>query len=87
MVVVTLLFFAGIRERLDGRTQEVLDLPRDTWSDPQELLSYLSTHHFPQISDIQSSLAVAVNECYYSQGQIVLETRDRIALIPPLTGG
>lgn len=86
MVKVDILFFATVRDRL-SKSQEKVTLPSNTWSSSAALLNHLCQHVYPCLQDLQSNLAVAVNEEYVIDGEVTLVDDDRLALIPPITGG
>lgn len=72
----------GIAREIVGQSQLELTLPVDT--SVQQLLSQLQ-EQYPGLSQL-SSLAVARNN-EYAQGEELLQERDEIALIPPVSGG
>lgn len=84
---ITLLFFASVKDRLGGQTSSVILLPKNQWTSCEELIDFLCSDIIPQVSDIKTNLALAVNEEYRISGEIVLQDQDRVALIPPITGG
>lgn len=86
-VSIRVLFFASARDRLGGKCEDQITLPRSRWTNYAELLDYLCGHVYPSINSIKSALALAVNEEYVLDGDIVLTSNDRVALIPPVTGG
>lgn len=88
MVKVTILYFASARDRLGGKSEEVVSLPDTTWKDCDELVSFLCSNICPEVSPLRDSLALALNEEYCLPGQnITLHDNDTVALIPPITGG
>jgi molybdopterin synthase sulfur carrier subunit len=72
----------GIAREIVGQSQLDLTLPPDT--SVQQLLSQMQAQ-YPGLSQL-SSLAVARNN-EYAQGEDLLQERDEIALIPPVSGG
>lgn len=86
-VTISLLFFAAVKDRLGGQSSTVVSLPKNHWASSSELLDFLCTDIIPEVADLKSFLAVAVNEEYRIQGEITLQDQDCVALIPPITGG
>lgn len=88
-VSVCCLFFASVRDRLDGKTQDNVRLPKNRWQDSRQLLDFLCCQLYPSLTDLKSSLALAINEEYALEGagEIVLQENDTLAFIPPITGG
>ena len=82
MPAVTMLYFAGVRERI-GRAQEVLELPERT-SDA-DLLRHLSTLH-PDAAGLLACSRVAVDQDFV-RGVISLRAGVEVAVIPPVSGG
>jgi molybdopterin converting factor subunit 1 len=81
-VKVTILYFAGLGERL-GRREEVFDLAEGT------RLSGLREKVFQKHPDLRAAstrVRWALNETY-ATGEEALKEGDRIALIPPVSGG
>lgn len=85
-VGVCVLFFASVKDRL-GKSEERVKLPSTTWQNSAQLIAYLCHQVYPTLIDLQHCLALAVNEEYAIEGQLLLEEDDRLALIPPITGG
>ena len=86
-VSVYLLFFASVRDRVGGKDNEKIILPNAQWQNYHQLISYICDELYPNIVDIKNNLAIAINEEYSLDGQITLQNNDRVALIPPITGG
>jgi molybdopterin converting factor subunit 1 len=82
-VRIEVLYFASAREAA-GRAAETLDLPpAATLADLRPLLS---TRH-PALSRTWATLRFAVGEAFASADDRRLEEGDRVALIPPVSGG
>jgi molybdopterin converting factor small subunit len=87
LVTVTLLFHAAVRDRLALSQVAHFTLSSD-WNSAADLLSHLCGQEFPALSDLRPILILAINEQYCSHTDpITLSSGDRIALIPPITGG
>jgi molybdopterin converting factor small subunit len=87
VVSISLLFFAVVKERLGGRNSHQVTLPKNRWNSSQELIDFLCSDILPEISEFKTFLALAVNEEYRISGEVILQDQDRVALIPPITGG
>lgn len=87
-VSVTVLLFAAVKERLGGKSRIEIKLQSNVFATSSRLLSHL-LEQLKGIEDFKSQLAIAVNEEYKTDedGVVVLNPGDRIALIPPITGG
>lgn len=84
-VKVLLFCFAGAKDRT-GFGQIEIKLKR-RWSDQNTLLAEIVAR-FPSLADIQSVLALAINEEYVIERESIdLTSNDVIALIPPISGG
>ena len=81
-MAVTLLCFAGLRERL-GFGELEIDAPDGT--PVAQLLDDLAAT-YPAIAATRGSCLVALNEEYVQEGDTV-KAGDTIALIPPVSGG
>jgi molybdopterin synthase sulfur carrier subunit len=77
--VITVLFFAGIREEI-GVEQLQLDKKDIT---VQQLKQYLQTEY--QLSSLDQVMS-AVNESFVAEDEVVKD-QDTIAFIPPVSGG
>jgi len=77
--VITVLFFAGIREEV-GMDQLQVEKQDITVS---QLKEYLQTEY--QLSSLQQVM-VAVNESFVTEDE-TLKDRDTVAFIPPVSGG
>lgn len=88
MVTVTLLFHAAVRDRLGLSEIRDFCLSSQTWSSSSALLLHLCEQEFPALRDLRPTLVLSINEEYsLSTEPVVLSAGDRIALIPPITGG
>ena len=88
MVTVSLSFHAAVRDRLGLSEIRDFCLCSRTWSSSAALLSHLCEEDFPALRDLRPSLVLAINEQYScSSDPVLLSPGDRIALIPPITGG
>ena len=88
MVLVTLLFFASARDCVGVAERRDLLLPESAWSSAADLLDHLCSQEFPALLPLRSSLALAINETYCTASDpILLKDSDRLAIIPPITGG
>lgn len=86
MVSVRILFFAAARSRVKKETSD--ETVRQHWRNASVLLDFLCTDLYPALEDIRPSLALAINEEYViDDTPIDLQDNDRVALIPPITGG
>lgn len=79
---IHLLYFAAAREAV-GRAEDVLDVPPA--ARVQQVLEDLMQHH-PALVPFQETLRVAVNEDFVDTARVLREG-DRLALIPPVSGG
>jgi molybdopterin synthase catalytic subunit len=79
---VRVLFFGMVRE-LAGKSEDELDLQNG--ASVRDVLQYYETQ-LPQLKQLHSSLALAVNQQYASPGT-VLNPGDEIAILPPVSGG
>lgn len=90
-VSVTVLLFAALRDRLGGESRIEVQLERITFDSSLSLVRYLAStvERLQGIREFESQLAIAINEEYKTEedGSILLNPGDRIALIPPITGG
>ena len=90
-VSVTVLLFAALKDRLGGESRIQIRLERNTFDSSLSLLTHLvsTVERLEGIKEFESQLAIAINEEYKTEedGSIVLNPGDRIALIPPITGG
>ena len=89
-VSVTVLLFAALKDRL-GESRIQIQLEKNTFDSSLSLLTHLvsTVERLGGIKEFESQLAIAINEEYKTEedGSIVLNSGDRIALIPPITGG
>ncbi len=78
---LTVLFFGVLRERF-GDEERLEQFPGSTAGD---LLRYYRVVA-PELGDLWSSIAVAVNRTY-ATGALLLSDGDEVALLPPVSGG
>lgn len=81
---VTVLFFARARE-LAGTTETCLTIAEDT--SPQIALRDHILQKFPALKPLEKHVVLAVNEQYVGEEAAVLKQGDRLAVIPPISGG
>ena len=82
MPTVTILYFAGLRERV-GCSQEPLDLPAR--ATPTLILDTLSQHH-PDCREGFSHSRVAM-DCDFMIGETPIRAGAEVAIIQPVSGG
>lgn len=80
---VRVLYFAAVRE-IVGLEEETLDLPRSVVF-VGTFLTFLEQHR-PELSGKLSSVRIARNEVFASDGE-ALGDGDVLAVIPPVAGG
>lgn len=82
---LSVYFFAQSRE-LAGTSNSSLILPQK--ADPQTIRSKL-LEAFPRLKELKNCFVLALNEEYLEdQGsEITLSATDKLAVIPPLSGG
>jgi molybdopterin converting factor subunit 1 len=81
-MTITVKLFAAARE-LAGAAEVELELPdRATIADAKHTLSTM----FPQIAGLLSRSAIAINQDYAVDTDIIAPT-DELAVIPPVSGG
>jgi len=76
----TVRYFSFVREKL-GLTEEEINFEGTV----REFKEFLVKRH-PEISDMIGSLRIAVNEEYVGDNSMI-KRGDRVALIPPVSGG
>ena len=81
-MTVRVRFFASLRERL-GRSEAEWTVPPGATVD--DLWRSLCGG-FPQLAELSTSIAFAVNHEYVDRTQ-PLASNDEVALIPPVSGG
>jgi molybdopterin converting factor subunit 1 len=81
-MTVTVRLFAMLRERA-GTAELSAEVP-EGWT--VAAVESIVVQRHPEISDLLSKSAVAVNRAYASR-QTVLHDGDELALIPPVSGG
>ncbi len=76
------MFFAALRERVGASqiTKEIAEgsTVGDLWESLQ--------HEYPKLAPVKMALLYAVNRDYVSVSR-VLEDRDEVAFVPPVSGG
>eukprot|EP00992_Anisonema_acinus_P004109 TRINITY_DN14744_c0_g1_i1.p3 TRINITY_DN14744_c0_g1~~TRINITY_DN14744_c0_g1_i1.p3 ORF type:complete len:126 (+),score=28.91 TRINITY_DN14744_c0_g1_i1:52-429(+) len=82
MEKLTLLYFAAAREAA-GVAEEQMEVPAGTTAD--ELRELLADRH-PELRPLLAVALIAVN-AEYATAEQVLEHRDEVAVIPPVSGG
>jgi molybdopterin synthase catalytic subunit len=87
-MTITVLLFAGLRERAHAGSIEVR-LPHDPSDDEPptvaELRAYLAMQH-PELAPLLGPCRFAVDEVFVGEGDIVASGAS-VALIPPVSGG
>ena len=81
-ITLKLLYFASVREAT-SKSEEEFQVPTGTTC--KQLLSLLSKT-YPTLVPFVSDLSTAVNEKYVIS-DTVLEHRDTVAVMPPISGG
>jgi len=79
---ITIKLFASIRD-ICGFEEKEMTLPDSSTVD--ELINILELEH-RKLAGKRSSILIAVNEEYSTEGRI-LNNRDVVALFPPVSGG
>ena len=82
MPMVTVLYFASLRDRL-GRDDETLDLPANSTS--AQVLAAVAQRH-PTCADTIARSRLAVDQAF-ADGPLTLSANSELALIPPVSGG
>lgn len=78
---VEVLYFSQVKDKV-GKSSEIVDFNGNTVED---LINYL-TKIYPDIRDIIQKSMVAVNE-NYAEKDSILKENDKVAIIPPVSGG
>ncbi|MDM7273890.1 molybdopterin converting factor subunit 1 [Sulfurihydrogenibium azorense] len=78
---VEVLYFSQVKDKV-GKSSEIVDFNGNTVED---LINYL-TKIYPDIRDILQKSMVAVNE-NYAEKDSILKENDKVAIIPPVSGG
>ena len=78
---VEILYFSQIKDKV-GKSSEVLEFTGNTVSDLVEFLA----QKYPNAKDVLEKSMFAVNEEYVDK-QKILKEGDKIAIIPPVSGG
>lgn len=87
MITVTLSFFAAARDLIGLSQVDDFELSESRWQSTADLLDHLCVQ-FPALIPLRPALTLAVNEEYtFKSEQVILSDGDRIAVIPPITGG
>jgi len=79
---IQVLFFAAARDAA-GRETDTIDVPSQ--SSVRQVLDALWQRH-PGLAPLRETLRVAVNEDFVAADHVVGEG-DRLALLPPMSGG
>ena len=82
MIRVKVKFFAIARD-IAGTDETIMSIPDG--STPSAVLESLA-ESFPGLQKWMAHLRVAVN-CEYTEGDAILDDRDEVAIIPPVSGG
>lgn len=82
MPTVTLLYFAGVAERL-GRDTENVDFPASTTT--AAIMATLADRH-PPIAELLATCRLAVDQ-QFARGAVELHAGSELAVIPPVSGG
>ena len=77
------VLYLGMLREITGREREVVQL--DDATSLADLYSELQ-RRFPNLLDFRGAIALAVNY-EYASGAVVLQDKDEVALIPPVSGG
>ncbi|ACN99052.1 conserved domain protein [Sulfurihydrogenibium azorense Az-Fu1] len=78
---VEVLYFSQVKDKV-GKSSEIVDFNGNTVED---LINYL-TKIYPNIRDILQKSMIAVNE-NYAEKDSILNENDKVAIIPPVSGG
>ena len=81
-ITIRVLYFASVREAT-AKSEEELEIPANTTC--KQLLTFLSKTS-PTLTSLLNDLSTAVNE-EYVVGETVLQQRDTVAVMPPISGG
>lgn len=79
--MIKVLFFAGIREKMDRESVNV-NAANGTVNNLKQML----IEQYPEIADDVSRSMIAVNEEFVAE-DTVLQENDVVAIIPPVSGG
>ncbi|KAI2810944.1 hypothetical protein RDWZM_002216 [Blomia tropicalis] len=95
-IKLNVLAFASVRDRLQasnrlrGSDQNSFQcmISSTKWCNVRSLRQHLCHQVWPELSDIECSIALALNLCYLDLDQSIdLQSNDQLALIPPISGG
>ena len=78
---VEVLYFSQVKDKV-GKSSEIIDFDGITVED---LINYLITA-YPDIKEILQKSMIAVNE-HYADKNTSLKENDKVAIIPPVSGG
>lgn len=82
MPLVTVLYFASVRDRL-GRAQDLVDLP--ALISDRAVRAALARLR-PEAADLLAVCRLAVDHAFVS-GAVELSAKSEVAVIPPVSGG
>ena len=84
-VSITILFFAKSRELVKKEKDQLLVHSPISYSELKQLI----LKSYPELTPIQDSFFLALNQGYISEEQVLLQlnSADSIAVIPPISGG
>ena len=77
--------FAGMADAMGDRDSITVELRDDTFVTAEQLQAHIK-ETFPEIAALTERSRVVVNESYVADDHIIHST-DRLALIPPVSGG
>lgn len=80
---VRVLYFAVVRDRAGGISEEALTLPEGA---TVAALAELVAARHPDLAGLMGSVRFAVNEAF-AGAETPLEGGDEVAVIPPVSGG
>lgn len=77
--------FAGMADAMGDRDSITIELRDEAVVTAEQLRAHIK-ENFPEIAVLTERSRVVVNESYVADGHIIHST-DRLALIPPVSGG